>query len=457
MLTTTEQRNGGVDLLQRPAAEQETREDVGRQLVRTEVLPAPRVEPPAERGVYAEIEGRLHRVAPELPPLSAEEQAAGERGTLAVFCYEDPEGDVGRFMSQLTAAVARRDLAVHVFTRRPFAADSPGLRQHVLGDCAGADLLDRVQEFTRRACNAFLKLFPAGHANLTLLGHEWSAVPALSLLRGIRNASTLLSLHSLERQRSDLGNDLSKRIAEIELSGLREARTLLFHDAATAEAARLWLPECVGRGVQVRQPFPVPQFQTQLDAGAVKARYQVGPVDPLILFVGDLDERYGPDVLVKAMPAVLRNNKQARLVVVGDGALLWPLRVYARYLLLEHAVRVVGSVEGQALRELIAAAEVVVMPSREQTPWWPILAAWAAGKPVAVTHNAAPGLVEHEKDAVLFYPNENSCVWGVERVLFDAALTKTMTRAGTAKLEERFGWNSTAVQLEELMGVAQAK
>ena len=82
--------------------------------------------------------------------------------------------------------------------------------------------------------------------------------------------------------------------------------------------------------------------------GAIKARYQVGPVDPTILYVGDLDTRYGPDVIVKAMPAILRNHKQARLIVVGDGDLLWPLRVYSRYLLLDYAVRLVGHLDGTA-------------------------------------------------------------------------------------------------------------
>ena len=61
-----------------------------------------------------------------------------------------------------------------------------------------------------------------------------------------------------------------------------------------------------------RQPRP-------LDAGAVKARYQVGPIDPTILCVGDLDDKYGPDLLVKAMPGILKNHKQARLVVRQRG------------------------------------------------------------------------------------------------------------------------------------------
>jgi glycosyltransferase involved in cell wall biosynthesis len=172
------------------------------------------------------------------------------------------------------------------------------------------------------------------------------------------------------------------------------------------------------------------------------------------VFVGDLDERYGPDLLIKAMPAVLKNHKQARLVIVGEGQLYWPLRVYTRYLLLEQAVRLVGHVDGPALQELIQAADIVAVPSRDATPWWPIQAAWAARRPVVATHQTAPTLLEHERDAVLVYPSENSCVWGIERILYDAGLRQKLAEHGSDKLDERFGWGSVAALVHELMTVA---
>jgi glycosyltransferase involved in cell wall biosynthesis len=310
-----------------------------------------------------------------------------------------------------------------------------------------------VEEFTRRAGDAFLARFP--DAPVPLMGFEWPTAPALSLVHGTKQIHTILSLHSLERQRSDLSGETSRRIDEIEQAGLRQAKTVLLHDPATGKIASSCVPECAERIVYAHQPFPVEQFTGNLDPGAVKARYQIGPVDPTILYVGDLDERYGPDLLVKAMPAVLKDHKQVRLVVVGDGGLYWPLRVYVRYLLLEHAVRLPGPLEGPPLHELIQAADVVVLPSRVPTPWWPFQAAWAARRPVVATHSAAPGVLEHEQDAVLAYPSENSLVWGIERVLFDAELGRALGERGNRKLEERFGWNGLAVQVEEMMGVGQ--
>lgn len=385
------------------------------------------------------------------PPADKHEAPGDGRHALAVFCHDAPDSFLGEHVSGLVAALARRGTPVHLFARHEFAFNSAGVTVHAVGDCEEADLTEQAREFTHRVANAFLHAFPNG-APVTLMGFEWPTIPALSLLHGIKEAPALLSLHSLERQRSDMTSDLSREIESLERAGLREARTVLLHDDAAAEGARDLVPEAGDRLVLARQPFPVQQFESKLDAGEVKARFQVGPVDPMIVCVGDLSDAYGQDLLVKAMPGILKNHKQARLVVVGEGDLYWPLRVYARYLLLEHAVRLPGSVEGQALAELMAAADVVCVPSRRQTPWWPVLAGWAAGRPVVATHDAAPGLMDREQTGVLCYPSENSLVWGVERVLFDAELRDGMAEKGRERLEERFGWNIAAGQVQELMG-----
>jgi glycosyltransferase involved in cell wall biosynthesis len=400
---------------------------------------------------------RWHDAAPMPPLLEWLEPRPDGRHALAVFCFAPPDSELGRHVAKTANALARRKTPVYLFTRHDFGLGVPDVFEFPVGDCEAPDLPASVQEFSRRACNTFLREFPAGCPEATLLGYEWSSAPALSVLRGVKSVRSILSVHSLERQRSDMSSELSRHIEEVELTGLREASALLVHDPAAAEVAKYWVPECADKIVSARQRFPVHQFQTASDPGVVKARYQIGPIDPTILYVGDLSERYGPDILMKAMPALLKNNKQVRLIVAGDGGMLWPLRVYARYLLLEHAVRLPGNVEGTGMHELIQAADVVCVPSRESTPWWPILAAWAAQKPVVATHQAAASLLEHEQDSVLFYPSENSCVWGIERVLFDTAFGKAISQKGNAKLDERFGWNCTAEQIQELMAVKQGR
>ncbi len=397
---------------------------------------------------------RMTRITPSSWITTPSVKRADElRPVLAIFCWEHPDTPVGQSALLTAAALARRRTTVHLFGRVTVPLNVPGLHIHAVGDSDSDDLLTRVQEFTSRAANAFLHQFPGGSPHVTLMGYEWSGAGPLSLLRGLKNNRTIFSLRSLERQRSDMTSEISKHINELECTILREAQVILAQEPAAAEVARFWVPECAARLTAARQPFPVAQFNSKIDPGQVKARYQVGPIDPTILFVGDFNDRYGPDLLVKAMPAILRNHPQARLILVGDGPLYWTMRVYSRYLLLDHAIRFPGSIVGQPMHELVEAADIIALPSRDTTPWWPIQAAWAASRPVVATHKAAPNLLEHERDSVLVYPVEQSLVWGIERVLYDADLRATLGQNGRDKLEERFGWNNVAEQIEELMGI----
>lgn len=185
--------------------------------------------------------------------------------------------------------------------------------------------------------------------------------------------------------------------------------------------------------------FPYHEFQSDLDPAVVKARYQVGPTDPTLLFVGDLDERHAPDLLVKAMPALLKKHPQARLVIVGDGALLWPLRVMSRYMLLDYAVRIPGHIGGREVRELVVAADIMVVPSRVDTEDWQILSAWSARRPVVATPAAANQLCRHDKDSVLTAAEAPALVGALDRVLSDPDFARRLGEGGHRKLLRELG------------------
>jgi len=386
---------------------------------------------------------------------------AAKHPKLAIFCNEPQAGAVGQYVAALAPACAAHGVGVHIFSRQAFDCGGPEVTIHVLGKDPESGLLQGAEDFTARARAAFTEALAAEAEEVTALCHEWTCIGVLTELQS-QGVRAILSLHSLECQRSDMSSEMSRSIQEVERLGLEAATSILVHAQATADAVHRLLPACFERTVQLRRPFPAAEFDSRLDPGPVKARYQVGPVDPMILFVGSLDERHGPDILMKSVPAVLKNHPQARFVFVGDGTLQWPLRVYSRYLLLDHAVRFAGHLEGQPLRELIQAADIVAVPSRERTGEWQVLAAWAAERAVVATHSvggataslpSARALVDHERDGVLVYPHESSFVWGLERLLYDHDLRQKAGLNGRRKLLARFGQDSAARQIEELMGV----
>ena len=147
---------------------------------------------------------------------------------------------------------------------------------------------------------------------------------------------------------------------------------------------------------------------------------------PTLLFLGDLDERHGVDLLLRAMPAILRHHPRARLVVAGDGPLAEPLAAYCRYIQLEEVITFIPPPSGDTLILLMNGADVVVVPGREAVSPDAFDAARLARKPVVATHEAASEWAEHERDALLVYPSENAIAVAVVRLLDDSVLARKL-------------------------------
>src|SRR5208337_1455727 len=122
--------------------------------------------------------------APSAVPEHEDDRPEGQ-AVFAAFCYEDPDSFIGRYVSQTAADLAENGTAVYLFARRHFPGDEPGVRTHAVGECPGEGLLGSVQEFTRRAANAFLRQFPAGTEGvhppgLRMVGRADPVAPARS-------------------------------------------------------------------------------------------------------------------------------------------------------------------------------------------------------------------------------------------------------------------------------------
>ena len=153
-----------------------------------------------------------------------------------------------------------------------------------------------------------------------------------------------------------------------------------------------------------------------------------------LLFLGDLDERHGADLLLRAMPTVLRPHPKTRLVIVGDGPLGEALAAYSRYLQLEEVISFLPWQPLSDLAEVVHSADLVVIPGRQAVSSDAMAKAWAARKPVVATHEAASALAEHDRDALLVYPSESSIAAAVVRILGDPSLARKLGEAGHQRL-----------------------
>ena len=142
------------------------------------------------------------------------------------------------------------------------------------------------------------------------------------------------------------------------------------------------------------------RFDGVIDPSVCRGAYGIGPMDPMVLFVGRLSTQKGPDLLMDAVPGILEHRQDAKVVFVGDGDMREMLEQRAHELGVAHAVRFLGAMGADGdLINLYKSTDVVCVPSRNEPFGIVVLEAWAAGKPVVATQNGGPrDFVSHGED-----------------------------------------------------------
>jgi glycosyltransferase involved in cell wall biosynthesis len=104
-------------------------------------------------------------------------------------------------------------------------------------------------------------------------------------------------------------------------------------------------------------------FHPEVDGEAIRARH-VDDGGPLLLFVGQVRPRKGPQILIEALPAILDRPPDARVVLVGpDHDFVADLQCSAEALGVANAVDFVGAVSDEELPAYYAAADLFVFPT----------------------------------------------------------------------------------------------
>ncbi len=143
----------------------------------------------------------------------------------------------------------------------------------------------------------------------------------------------------------------------------------------------------------VALPFGVKSnFVPVADKSKTKSSKGISPAEKVILFVGGLDRNHyfkGVEVLLKAVAELDKYvNFPWRLVVVGDGDLRQSYQDLARKLKLDNKVLFVGSQSEQDLISFYQLADVLVLPSIDQSEAFGLvlIEAMACGCPVIASN-----------------------------------------------------------------------
>jgi glycosyltransferase involved in cell wall biosynthesis len=360
-------------------------------------------------------------------------------------------GGIAAHVTELAAALERKGHEVHVFTRM-----APGQRYHDRIDgvhyhrCPYPGHPDFVDD-ANNMCRAFVERlfvvedmvgrFDVVHA------HDWLAANAMIWVKQGRQHPSALTIHSTEYARC--GNAFpggrSARIRDQERAGTYWADKVICVSNSTRTEIG-WMYEVPdGKTAVVYNGVSSGRFSADVDVASTRRRYDVGPMDPTVLFCGRLEWQKGPDLLVEAMPSVLHHFGNAHFVFAGDGGMRPELERRAWQIGAGHATRFLGYRNGDEAVGLFKMSDCVCVPSRNEPFGIVILEAWCAGKPVVATDSGGPReFVRHEFNGLSVSPNPQSIAWGLGTMFADFDHARWMGENGRREVDKEFAWDVIA-------------
>jgi len=187
-----------------------------------------------------------------------------------------------------------------------------------------------------------------------------------------------------------------------------------------------------------------------VDPRAVRAELGFPHDAPMVLFAGRLAEQKRVDDLLKALDLLQHVQANVRTAIAGDGPLRQRLEETARAYHLDGRARFLGHRDD--VPRLLAAADLLVLPSAYEGLPNVVLEAMRFGKPVVVT--AAPGTTEVVVDGETGVMVPIGDVTGLTRamrdIVRDPARARRLGEAGRARAEAHFGADAMVARFAEL-------
>jgi glycogen(starch) synthase len=290
--------------------------------------------------------------------------------------------------------------------------------------------------------------------------HDWvTAHAAIGLRDALPSSALVATMHATEagRHQGWLPGPLSDAIHSIEHWLVHEAqRVIVCSQHMRAETHGLFdLPpertSVIANGIELRR-------WRASSSLAARARDTHAPHGPLVVFVGRLEWEKGAHTFIDALPRLKRRNPGLRAVIAGRGGHEAALTDQVRARRLGRTVDFVGWLPEPQLHALIAAADILVVPSIYEPFGLVAIEGAALGTPLVVARTG--GLAEFVQDGVTgntFEPGDAADLAdAVTDALHDDAGAQRMARAARARLREYYGWSRIADETDAAYAQALA-
>jgi glycosyltransferase involved in cell wall biosynthesis len=194
------------------------------------------------------------------------------------------------------------------------------------------------------------------------------------------------------------------------------------------------------------------EYQKSVNRGAVRKRYGVGWGEKLILCVGRLVPQKGVKYFIRSIPTVAGQYPEAKFIIVGEGWSRDILEAEANATGHADKIKFTGFASDKEVRNLMASADALVVPSIYEPFGIVALEGMASGVPVIASKvDGLAEVIEHERTGLFVYPRDpDSIAWGISRILSDSDHAGWLTENAKEKLHKAYSWEAVAMKTIEV-------
>ena len=168
--------------------------------------------------------------------------------------------------------------------------------------------------------------------------------------------------------------------------------------------------------------------------------------EKIILFMGRLVYEKGVQHLISAMPKILENYHDAKLVIAGKGGMLDELKAQVEAMGLGQKVYFTGYLNAKQVSKMYKCADISVFPSTYEPFGIVALEAMLAGVPTVVSDvGGLNEIVEHGVDGMKSYAgNPNSLADSILELLCNPQLCESISKKAKTKVKNEYSWTKIA-------------
>ncbi len=279
--------------------------------------------------------------------------------------------------------------------------------------------------------------------------HDWLSGAAGIALKLEWKVPLLATIHATERGRHQgyLANDSSKQIDQMEWRICFEAwRVIVCSKFMAGEVESFFLVprnkiDVIANGIG---QYNVNNC-TMADQVELRRRYAPNG-EHLLFFIGRIVYEKGIHVLIRAMPHILTNHPNTRLLIAGKNSQqLWPL---AREMRVDNQVEFLGFISNEQRDCLYRVVDSAVFPSLYEP--FGIVALEAMYQSCNVIASGVGGLAEvvrHAENGLTVYPNDpQSIAWAVNELITHPSQAQMWRIQAQQEVNTLYRWDRIAMQ-----------